>query len=236
MFLRGISFLLLSLTLICSGCGKDDSPGTAESQGVPLGKGVIQGRVILSGNPPVMDYIPISPKIKDESIIVGTDGGLENVIVFLKDAPRCSSILQTPAVLDQINCKYVPHVLAVQAGQILRLKSSDAIMHNVNIQSSANPPANYSFSAPGIHDIVLKFPEDPFIVKCDVHQWMKAWVGVFKHPWFAVTGEDGSFTIENVPAGTYTLAAWQEVLPQQEQQIAVTDQAPTKAQFTFQAP
>jgi hypothetical protein len=236
MFFRGVASLLLLLPLICSGCGKDDSSGSPQSAGVPLGKGVISGRVILSGNPPVMQEIPISPKIKDESIIVGKDGGLENVIVFLKDAPRCSSVLQTPAVLDQINCKYVPHVLAVQAGQTLRLKSSDSIMHNINIQSAVNLPANYGFSGVGQRDIVLKFPEDPFIVKCDVHQWMKAWVGVFKHPWFAVTGEDGSFTIENVPAGTYTLAAWQEVLPQQEQQIAVTDQAPAKAQFTFQAP
>ena len=82
----------------------------------------------------------------------------------------------------------------------------------------------------------LHSPKPPFPVRCDVHPWMSAWVGVFDHPWFAVTGDDGSFTIPHVPPGKYTLVAWQEVLPQQEQQINVAATGQTEADFAFQAP
>jgi plastocyanin len=172
----------------------------------------------------------------DESIVVGSNSELKNVIVYLKDAPHATYTRQQPAVLDQINCIYVPHVVAVQAGQILRLKSSDTMMHNVHLKCAVNPDANFGFAAPGIHDVTLNSAEPPFPVKCDVHPWMTAWVGVFDHPWFAVTGDDGAFRLTGVPPGHYTLVAWQESLPSQEKPIDVSAGSSTLSNFTFQAP
>jgi len=224
--------VLVTLSL-AGGCGREE---VADTRAAESGDGVIQGRVIFSGQAPEMKVIPGSPMISDESIVVGPRNGLKNVIVFLKNAPKSSFVLQSPAILDQVKCVYVPHVLAVQAGQTLRLKSSDAMMHNVHLKCLINPDANYGFPGVGQRDIILSSAEAPFAVRCDVHPWMSAWIGVFDHPWFAVTREDGSFTIEHVPPGSYTLAAWQEALPQQEKTIAVAGTGQTEADFTFQAP
>ena len=218
---------------LAGGCDREE---VADTRAPESGDGVIVGRVIFSGSAPEMKIIPGSPMIGDESIVVGSRNGLKNVIVFLKDAPRPSFVLQSPAVLDQVKCIYTPHVLAVQTGQILRLKSSDAMMHNVHLKCVVNPDANYGFPGVGQRDITLSSPEPPFPVRCDVHPWMSAWIGVFDHPWFAVTRDDGSFTIEHVPPGKYTLAAWQEALPPQEQTVVVEGTGQTEADFTFQAP
>jgi plastocyanin len=223
-----------ALVALClAGCGRDE---TADTRTPQTGEGVITGRVVFSGAAPESKIIPGSPMAPDESLVVGPRNGLKNVIVFLVDAPKASFVLQTPAVLDQVKCIYTPHVLAVQTGQTLRLKSSDSVMHNVHLKCQVNPDANYGFPTAGQKDISFALAEAPFPVKCDVHPWMSAWIGVFDHPWFAVTAEDGSFTIRHVPPGHYTLAAWQEVLPQQQQTIDVAATGQTEADFTFQAP
>ncbi|MGD0542188.1 MAG: carboxypeptidase regulatory-like domain-containing protein [Tepidisphaeraceae bacterium] len=218
---------------LIAGCGRGEQAGTRTAA---AGNGVIRGTVTLAGFAPLPKLIPGSPMVTDESIVIGPQQGLKNVIVYLMDAPRATFVLQTPAVLDQIKCVYVPHVVAVQTGQTLRLKSSDAMLHNVHLKCAVNPDANYGFPGPGQRDIRLALPEAPFTVKCDVHPWMSAWVGVFDHPWFAVSADDGSFTIQRVPPGTYTLVAWQESLPQQQQQITVSDGGQTDVQFVFPAP
>jgi plastocyanin len=230
---RALFGAVLLITLSLVGCSRSE---TTDTRAAETGDGVIQGRIILTGSPPPAKTIPGSPMVPDESIVVGASGGLKNVIVFLTDAPKASSVISTPAVLDQVKCVYTPHVLALQAGQVLRLKSSDAMMHNVHLKCLINPDANFGFPGAGQHDITLSQAEAPFPVRCDVHPWMNAWIGVFDHPWFAVTDADGKFTIEHVPPGHYTLAAWQEVLPQQQQEIDVADKQPTEADFQFQAP
>lgn len=230
-YLKLLCGFLFLLSLTACG-GSDDDSARPEATGA----GVIRGRVILSGVIPVPRVIPGSPEAMDESIVPGPENGLKNVIVYLKNAPRSALANTTPVVLDQVNCVYVPHVLALQVGQTLRLKSSDKVMHDVHLKCAVNPDMNFGFPGPGQHDITFAHAEPPFQVKCDVHSWMSAWIAVFDHPWFAVSGDDGSFVIEHVPPGQYTLAAWQEVLPEQEQPITVGDSAPVKVTFTFQNP
>jgi hypothetical protein len=232
-----IKYLLFSFLLLgVAGCGKGSPSPSSASTTPATGDGIIQGRVTLAGPQPPQQIISNSPNIPDETIVADTSSGLKNVIVFIQDAPPAPPPSTQPVILDQIGCVYVPHVIAIQTGQTLRIKSSDNLMHNVDIQSSLNPQANFGFPAPGQHDFSFATPEPPFPVKCDVHPWMSAWIGVFNHPWFAVSASDGSFTISHVPPGNYTLIAWQEALPQQQQQITVSNSSPTQVQFNFPAP
>jgi plastocyanin len=236
------AFVFLALVGVLASCDEKtaDSPpnqsAAPATQAVVSGGANVVGRVTWAGVAPEPKPMPGYGAAMDESIVVGSNAGLKNAIVYLKDAPHATYTRQEPVVLDQINCIYVPHAVAVQTGETLRLKSSDNMMHNVHLKCTVNPDSNYGFAAPGIHDVTLNSAEPPFPVKCDVHPWMSAWVAVFDHPWFAVTGDDGSFTLTRVPPGHYTLVAWQESLPIQEQQIVVTDASPTQSNFTFQVP
>jgi Polysaccharide lyase family 4, domain II len=231
--IRHSSFVISLLLVPLMTCGCDRGSPAPAATTSSTGNGVIHGRVFFVGEPPPRRIIPGSPNCVDESVVVGPAGGLKNVIVFLADARPAPTLDTNPEVLDQINCVYVPHVLALHTGQTLRIKSSDALMHNVNLQCAVNPQTNFGFAAPGQKDVQFAASEPPFRVKCDVHPWMSAWIGVFDHPWFAVTGDDGSFTISHVPAGTYTLAAWHEALPRQEQRITISDTSPADVTFNF---
>ncbi len=241
--LCGKTLRILALAAALSAQGCDNSSSAPDISAAPAsgatakeGASVIRGRVLLGGNPPAPQTLAGSPGKMDESIAVDAAHGLKNVIVYIANAPPSTFTLQNPVVLDQINCVYVPHVVAVQTGQPLTLKSTDMLMHNVHLQCKSNPDANYGFNTPGRQDIHLKLAETPFKISCDVHPWMTAWMGVFDHPWFAVTADDGSFTIPRVPPGQYKLIAWQEALPQQEKTITVTDNSAADVQFVFPAP
>ena len=142
---------------------------------------------------------------------VDKDGGLAETFVYLKSVPGNFAAPAAPAVLDQVNCEYSPYIMGVQVRQTIQVKNSDKGLHNVHVTpatGSANPESNkaqmmgqpainYSFTSP---EIFLRF-------KCDVHAWMNAYVSVLPHPFFAVSKADGTFTIKNVPAGTYTIEA-----------------------------
>lgn len=238
---RGLIFLSLAACFILSGCDRDDSPQSQDTSTTrPGGFGEITGQVIYTGARPAPKTIPGSPMAQDESLVVGPDYGLKNVIVYLENPPTTGNgereNQRPPVVLDQINAVYVPHVVAVETGQVLRLKSSDNMMHNVHLQCAVNPDQNYGFAKPGTHDVTFDKPEAPFRVKCDVHPWMTAWVGVFDHPYFAVTDDQGHFAIPHVPSGTYTLDAWQEVLPQQQTKVTVRANQTKRVLLKFSPP
>jgi Polysaccharide lyase family 4, domain II len=238
-FLRIPIATLVLVSALLAGCGRSSEPSSVSAGESPAtGNGTITGKVILAGTPPTQLLIPGSPQIKDETLVCDPSGGIQNVIVFLANAPEAAKLAtdRPPVILDQVNCVYVPHVLAVQTGQPLIVKSSDSCMHNVQFQDVKNPPYNFGFSNPSSKQIALQDAEPPFRVKCDVHPWMTAWIGVFNHPYFAVTASDGSFTISHLPPGTYTLEAWHEALPQQQQSITVSDSSTSDVKFTFQLP
>jgi plastocyanin len=144
--------------------------------------------------------------------------------VYLEDAPasgRAQGL--APITLDQVNCRYVPHVVALRAGQTLHVTTSDPTLHNVHGTCVENTAFNFALVAKGqSKNLSFETPER-FPVRCDVHPWMKAWVAVFSHPWFAVTDKDGKYELRDVPAGTYTLVAWQEKYGPLKQKIIVQD-------------
>lgn len=186
--------------------------------------GNVTGKVTLSGTAP--DEKLITPLINDATcgkllggakpmtsfFVVGPNKELGDVVVMLKgDGLKSTGAAAAPAVLDQKGCEYVPQILAVQTGQKVSVKNSDPVMHNVHTVPAAgggNKEDNKAQQA-GAADLSFSFPaaENFLKFKCDVHPWMFAWVTVVDHPYFAVTGKDGTFTIKDVPPGKYKIVA-----------------------------
>jgi hypothetical protein len=176
-----------------------------------------------------------APTLNEESVVVDDRGHLQNVIVYLESPPPAPPENLPPITLDQLNCRYVPHVIALRTGQTLHVVSSDATLHNVHGECVVNEPFNFAMVAAGqSRDLTFARPER-FALRCDVHPWMKAFVAVFDHPYFAVTGSDGKFEIRNVPSGSYVLVAWQERYGQQHVPITVIDAHETPSSFVFQS-
>ena len=188
----------------------------------------ITGKVTYEGKAPAMKKINMAAvpacaaqhptPVTEETLLVGKNKELANAVVSLKNPPTGGKPPATPAVLDQKGCQYHPHVLAVMIGQEVLVKNSDPFMHNIHGLPEENDGFNLAQNNVDNGRSIankIKAPEY-FNVKCDVHPWMSARFAVFKHPYFATTGEDGTFAIKNVPDGTYDVVIWQEKLGEQE--------------------
>ena len=173
---------------------------------------------------------------KTKFYVVGANGELADVIVSIKGVAGAASTgaSAVPAALDQKGALYLPQILAIQTGQKLVVKNSDPVVHNVHTQPTANPESN-QVQMPGGADLNFTFDKPEMFLKfqCDVHPWMFAWVSVFDHPYFAVSGADGKFTIKNVPAGKYTIEATHRKLGTQTAEIEVKDGGATQ-DFVFE--
>ena len=171
----------------------------------------------------------------DEQVVVGGAGELANVIVYVKNPPAGNYPTPPATVLDQRGCKYIPHVNVVQVGQPIQIKNSDATLHNVHAMPKTNNGFNEGQPVQGMVS-TKKFdkPEmTPFLIKCDVHGWMKSFMAVLPHPYHGVSQMNGTFNIANLPPGNYTLVAWHEKYGQQEQQVTVGANEQKAVTFTF---
>jgi hypothetical protein len=216
-------------------------------------EGSIAGTISFAGGAPAkkgisMDADPVcasaNPDAHAEDIVVNGDK-LANVLVYVKDGKVGDKNLSgyqfspasQPATLDQKGCHYVPHVLAVQVNQTFNVTNSDPTAHNVNVDAKQNEKFNQGQS-PGAAPITKQFKraETVIPVKCNQHPWMRAYVGVLQHPFFAVTDAEGKFQIKGVPAGTYTVVAWHEKYPQGlTQSVTVGASEAKTADFSFTA-
>jgi plastocyanin len=208
--------------------------------------GDVTGKVIFKGKAPVeprinMNADPVCRKahkkpVFGESVVVNKNGTLKNVLVFIKSglAPKKYPTPTQKLLFDQEGCEYNPHVLGIMVGQELDIKNSDNTLHNVHSLSKLNPQFN---RAQPIKNMVMseKFEKvETFKVKCEVHPWMNAYIGVFDNPYFAVTGDDGSFTLKGVPAGEYTIEAWQEKYGEKTGKVKVDASGKATVDFTYQ--
>jgi plastocyanin len=207
----------------------------------------IAGRARFAGAPPEPAFVRIDgdpscvtlnggDRQSADALVLGQENALENVFVYVKGGLEKTAfpIPNEPVVVDQQKCRYVPRVLGVRVGQPLQIRNGDPLLHNVRSDSEINQPFNQGQPVQGMvftHTFTTREVMVP--VKCDVHGWMRTSVGALEHPYFAVTGNAGSFTLANLPPGTYTIAAWHEQLGTQEQQVTVAAKESKDVEFTF---
>jgi plastocyanin len=210
-------------------------------------EGSITGKISFNGTAPTPKkidegqdpYCAGAPGEKTTEDVVVSNGKLANVFVYVKSGGAVDKYSftapATDVVLDQKGCRYHPHVIGLESGQNLKVVNSDQTTHNVHPSPSKNPEWNQS-QAPGAPPIEKKFnkPETLIPVKCNQHPWMKAYIGVLAHPFYAVSSEaDGSYTIKGLPPGEYTIVAWHEKFPEQTQKVTVAAKETKALDFTF---
>ncbi len=213
----------------------------------PATAGTIHGRITYTGARPERKVIDMDSDaacqkahaghpVYDESLVTGKSGGLANAFVYIQSGLEGKKFepAEGSVVLNQHGCMFQPRVFGIRAGQTMAVRNSDTVSHNVH----PKPTNNYDWNqqqSPGAPDLEHRFPRaDVMIpVKCNVHSWMRAFIGVVDHPYFAVTGPDGSFQLKNVPPGDYTLAVWQEKLGEQKQTVHLAPSGTAAVNFTY---
>lgn len=207
--------------------------------------GTITGKVNLTGTPPPNEQLSMaadpvcaslhSEPVYAETVIQNDNGTLRNVFVYVKEGLEGQTfpVPLTPVTMDQKGCRYDPHVFGIQVGQPFEIVNSDSTLHNVHSLALKSKQFNLGMPIQGMK-LTKKFeqPEIMAKIKCDVHPWMSAYVGVLPHPYFSVTGTDGSFEIKDVPPGEYVIEAWHEKYGTQIQNVTVGEGA-ANVEFTL---
>ncbi len=245
--------LALSLFIAaCGGGGGGEQAAPAETTPAPPAAdpskaGKVAGKITLEGAAPAQQPIQMaadpncarmhSTPVTTQFVVVGEGGGLANSFVYLKsgvqgDFPPPSE----PVVLDQQGCTYHPHVMGIQVGQPLEIVNSDETLHNIHAMPKNNKEFNIGQPVKGLKtQRTFDTAEVMVPFKCDVHKWMNSYAGVLEHPFFAVSGADGSFEIEGIPAGSYTVEAWHEQFGTKEMNVTVAEGATAEASFSYSA-
>ena len=210
------------------------------------GNATVSGKATLEGTPPAMEKIKMAADpvclqqhaepVMNEAVIVN-NGALQNVFVYVKDGlPQADyPAPKEPVVLDQKGCTYHPHLFGIQVGQPLEIRNSDPTLHNINSQPAANKKFNVAQPIQGMKTVKTFDKPEMVPFKCNVHPWMAAYAGVVNHPFFGVTGADGTFRLSGLPAGTYTVEAWHEKYGTQTQSVTLADGETRQLTFTFKA-
>ena len=252
--LRGVVAPTLML-LVMAGCGGGDGGGNGggaeggmamESPVDAATAGNIAGSVVFEGTAPSMDVIDMSgesvcaakhsstPMVQE--VVVNSNGTLANVFVYVKEGLESLQFPTPGAVLlDQNGCVYLPHVLGVMTGQDITIRNSDGLLHNINATPSeqrgfnSSQPVNMeSTRSFGTVEVMIR-------LRCDVHGWMNAYVGVLDHPYHSVSNSSGAFNLSTLPPGDYVIEAWHEHYGTQTQTVTVTTGETAEVTFTFTA-
>ena len=250
--MRGVVAPTLML-LVMAGCGGGDGGGASGGGGGGAAvenpvdaatAGNIAGSVVFEGTAPSMDAIDMSsesvcaakhastPMI--EEVVVNGNGTLANVFVYVKEGLESLQFPTPGAVLlDQNGCVYLPHVLGVMAGQDITIRNSDGLLHNIN--ASPAEQRGFNTSQPVAMETTRAFGTAEVMVplRCDVHGWMNAYVGVLAHPYHSVSNGSGAFSLSTLPPGDYVIEAWHERYGTQTQNVTVTTGQTAEVTFTF---
>jgi len=208
--------------------------------------GSVTGKILFTGKKPARKKIDVDEDrqcaamhkdgLYDESVIVNKNGTLANAFIYVKQGLEGKTFEPpvTPVTIDQKGCWFGPRVQGIQTGQPLRVTNSDPVTHNIHPMAQVNRAWNQS-QDPGSEPLKRRFAQREIMIriKCNIHSWMRAWLGAVEHPYFAVTGTDGTFEIKNLPPGEYTVEAWHEQYGTQEMKVTVPPSGKQEAAFTF---
>lgn len=222
------------------------APAAAPAAAAPAAGGaILTGKVNFEGAKPAMPAIKMDADafcksehkepVYTQEVVVNPNNTLQWVLVYVKEGVSGTYPAPTEAVtLDQRGCQYRPHVFGIQAGQPLKILNSDGTLHNIHALPQKNAEFNIGQPFKGM-ETVKKFEnvEVPVRFKCDVHKWMGAYTGVFNHPFFAVTNDQGTFEIKNLPPGNYVVEAWHEKYAPQTQNVTISGTEGKTVDFNF---
>jgi plastocyanin len=218
--------------------------------GVAYAASSITGTVTFTGTAPTlkpltMDADPACAKkhtgpVANEMLLLGTGNTMGNIMVWVSKglpAGKKFPVPTTPVVLDQNGCQYKPHVMGIMVGQTYKILNSDGVLHNIHTLPTVNPAFNQAMP-PTRKEASTTFNKEEaiFHIKCDVHPWMSAYIGVYTHPFFSVTGADGKYTISGLDPGTYEITAWHERLGTQTASVTVAATGAKTQDFKFATP
>ncbi|MEO8521640.1 MAG: carboxypeptidase regulatory-like domain-containing protein [Acidobacteriota bacterium] len=222
----------------------------ASWSGVAFAASSITGTVTFTGKAPnlrpiAMDADPECAKkhsgpVANEMLELGSGNTMGNIMVWVSKglpAGKTFPAPKTPVVIDQHGCQYKPHVMGIMVGQPYKILNSDGILHNIHTLPKINPAFNRGMTAT-VKEVTTSFdkPEAIFHIKCDVHPWMSAYLGVFTNPFYSVTGTDGKYTISGLEPGTYEITAWHEKLGTQTASVTVAASGAKTQDFKFDLP
>jgi len=239
---RNYLIVVIALAIAVVGAAPTSTPAKSGTD-----TAAVKGTVKLEGALPTPARINMSSDpacarqhstaVLAEEIVADKNGDLQNVVVFVAEglADRTFEVPAQPAVIEQKGCVYQPHVLAFRVNQKLQVLNNDACTHNIHPQPANNREWNKAQVAGSTVEETFPREEVGIPLKCNVHPWMRAYLAVFKHPYFAVTGKDGSFDLSNLPPGTYTISAWHEKLGTATQKITVGSNETKTLQFVFKS-
>jgi plastocyanin len=251
MLTKTLALLTLGTLPLLTACGGSEPPPPstppveAAKPAAPAGgSGSITGKISFEGQAPAAEMVKVTadpkcvtmhPKGLEKQPIRVKDGGLADVYVYVK-GPVAGSYPAptTPVLLDQNGCNYSPHIVALQVGQPLTIRNSDDTLHNIHPRPKENPEFNVGQPRKGMESTrTFEKPEVMIPVGCDVHPWMRSYISVAANPFFAVTSEDGSFSIKGLPAGDYEVEAVHEKLGSQTGKVSVKDGEAASLDLTF---
>ena len=251
--MRNLFVGLLSLSLIgIAGCKKSEQQAKTETQEQvqavdPAIAATISGKIKFEGTAPKPKMIQVTAdaycskqhekaQIASEEVVVNNNKTLSNVLVYVKKGLEGKTFAapKESVVLNQHGCWYEPHVVAVMVNQPLVVRNGDDTLHNIHAMPKINQGFNFAQPAKGMESTKTFDKEELVIpVKCDVHSWMGGYIGVLSHPYFAVTGKDGSFSLKNLPPGEYEIEAWHEKYGVKSMTVKVGEKESKTADFTF---
>src|SRR5918996_4817218 len=199
----------------------------------PAHAGVIRGVVSFSGAveakklPVTIDQYICGKDKPSEKLVVGPQRGVKNAVVWLRTPPPGATWPSAPVKveMDQKECVFVPRVVLVPAGGTVEFLNSDRLLHNLHSVSKEN--ASFNRTQPKGRTIPITFGKPEIVrIDCDLHSWMRGWVVVAQHPFYALTDAQGRFKLDNVPPGQYTLRLWHERLGESSRQVTVAQGGP----------
>ncbi|MCW5893095.1 MAG: hypothetical protein KIT14_21480 [bacterium] len=243
-----LAALTASMLLGCGGGGGDARSAAPATPLDPATTGTIVATVAFDGTPPAMQELTMGSfadckQMHPGAILAGDmlvqDGKVRNAFVWIEDGLG-DRVFATPAekvVMDQQGCLYVPRVAGAQIGQPVEFLNGDAMLHNVHGTPKENSGWNVALSRKGAErTLTFDKPEIMISIRCDLHPWMQGWLGVVGHPYFGVSGADGAVTLQDVPAGDYTVGVWHERFGRRTAKVTVAPQQTASTTFTLTPP